>query len=254
MPKVASEVRPPSWEGTEPERMLLERSKLASEVSPLNSVGTEPVSWLPERSKLVRAVRLNISERMPPERELSERSSVVRALSWPTWAGSRPETLMPLMSKPVTLSATEETVTPCQLIAKRCEAEPVPQVRRKLSERLLLAAVAARAFWMATRAWQSSTRSLLVPPTWGWVAWLTKVPSVQPEASRLAVLPTFKEIWAEWVSPPEEVMRVVKLAVPAFAVALTANSQLLPVCVTEVSLAWMAEGSPQVKVKWLSEA
>ena len=44
-----------------------------------------------------------------------------------------------------------------------------------------MAATAAQLFWMATRFWQSSTRSLLAPAVVGLAAVSTKVPSEQLE-------------------------------------------------------------------------
>ena len=56
----------------------------------------------------------------------------------------------------------------------------MPQVRRGwVPARVLLAETPAQWFWMATRAWQSSTRSLLLPLTLGLMVVLTKVPLVQ---------------------------------------------------------------------------
>ena len=260
MPKVAREVRLLSWLGTEPERRLLERSSEVRAVSEPNWVGTEPVRVLPERSKEVRAVsepnwvgmasvrlllersmevravRLAISTGMAPEKELLERSSEVRARSKPTWEGMLPEMLMALRSRAETRLGLPATVMPAQFCTCRREAEPVPQVRRKLSAARLLLADATKLFWTATRAWQSSTRSLLLPGTRGYTAVSTKVPSAQPASARDEGAPTLMLTVAVCVSPAEDVMRVVNLAAPVTAVAVAVNSQLSPTWTTEVSL------------------
>ena len=62
---------------------------------------------------------------------------------------------------------------------------PVPQVLMPwLLSSSELAATAEKWFWMATRASQSSTRSLLVPGVRELAAVSTKVPSAQPAAER----------------------------------------------------------------------
>ena len=73
-----------------------------------------------------------------------------------------------------------------------------PQERKEWPEgRRLLADICAQLFWAATRAWQSSARSLLFPETLGWTEMSTKVPSVQPAASKeaMAWLPAVPEYW-----------------------------------------------------------
>ena len=86
-------------------------------------------------------------------------------------------------------------------------AVPVPQVLSGWSVcRLLLAAIAAQLFWMATRFWQSSTRSLLAPAVVGLAVVSTKVPSEQLEEASavIAVLdcvPVFWQPMGSYVPP-----------------------------------------------------
>ena len=52
---------------------------------------------------------------------------------------------------------------------------------------------------MATSAWQSSARSLLLPVTLGFVARSTKVPSVHPASDKAVIgveLPVLSDCWA----------------------------------------------------------
>ena len=57
----------------------------------------------------------------------------------------------------------------------------VPQVRSGCSSgRSLLASTSAQWFWTATRASQSSARSLFAPAVWGLAVMSTKVPSEHP--------------------------------------------------------------------------
>ena len=138
------------------------------------------------------------------------------------------------------------TVTPSQFSRKRCSL--MPQARSGwLEPRLAWAASPAQAFWTATSTSQSSTRSLLGPKTLATVARFTKVPSVQPAAARDAGEPTLMLTAAWWVSPPEEVMRVVKVPVPVVAAAVAVNSQLVPDCATEESCAEVMLRALQVK-------
>ena len=271
--------RLPSCVGIEPEKLLPERSRLVREVSEPTCVGIEPVKlllersrlvravsrpiWvgrafrreLLERSRLVRAVRLPISVGKLPERALLLRSSEVRARSRPICTGMEPETRVEVKGlgrlRPVTRD--EPRVMPAQFCIIRCEGVPVPQERRKLPGRLLLTDTAAQWFCIPTRAWQSSTRSLVAPVTLGWSAVSTKVPSVQPEAARLTMSPTTREIRASCVSPPEEVSVVLKEPEPGMAEPVTVKTQ--PLRVTEVSATEMLAGggSPQVMVKSPSE-
>ena len=82
-----------------------------------------------------------------------------------------------------------------------------------MAERMLLSVTAAQWFWMATRAWQSSARSLFAPVTLGFAVRSTKVPSVQPVAESAEIgsgagvvgALTVMDITPLWVSPPEEV-------------------------------------------------
>ena len=142
----------------------------------------------------------------------------------PIAAGMEPETLAPWVKPERSRAVTRPplTVTPFHvLVAEKPEpvvemrlaaaVVPVPQVRKPwVARRLLLAELAERCLCRATRAWQSSTRSLSGPKTLGLAVVSTKVPSVQPEAARAvkavpAAGPTLTEMVASWVSPPEEV-------------------------------------------------
>ena len=64
----------------------------------------------------------------------------------------------------------------------------VPQVRRRWRAGKLLFGLDVQWFRMATRAKQSSTRSLLAPRTLVLSAVATKVPSVQPVADSIGML------------------------------------------------------------------
>ena len=155
--------------GTEPEKLLLERSSEVRAVSRPICVGRLSARELLDRSRLARAVRLPISVGKLPVRALLLRSREVRACNSPTWTGMVPETpaAVVVLARSRAVTRFEATVTPSQFWIFSCEEEPVPQERRKLAGRLLLAEAAAQWFCMATRAWQSSTKSLLVPITLG---------------------------------------------------------------------------------------
>ena len=128
-------------------------------------------------------------------RLLRLRLRLVRFVRLPSCAGMVP--VMPILAlfpeaegslscKAETLSAV--TVIPGQSSILR--AAGVPQVLSGCSAgRSLLASTAAQWFWMATRASQSSARSLFVPATMELAAASTKVPSVQPAADRSVMLP-----------------------------------------------------------------
>ena len=128
-------------------------------------------------------------------RLLRLRLRLVRFVRLPSCAGMVP--VMPILAlfpeaegslscKAETLSAV--TVIPGQSPILR--AAGVPQVLSGCSAgRSLLASTDAQWFWMATRASQSSARSLFVPATMELAAVSTKVPSVQPAADRSVMLP-----------------------------------------------------------------
>ena len=161
---------------------------------------------------------------MEPEKSLAFRYRAVRAVRLPMAAGMVPAALAPWVKPERSREVTRPplTVTPFQVlvalkpvpvVAMRLAVAvaPVPHWRRPCVERrLLLAELAERWVCRATRAWQSSTKSLLAPTRRGLAVVSTKVPSVQPEAVRavkavLAAGPIRTEIVASWVSPPEEV-------------------------------------------------
>ena len=87
--------------------------------------------------------------------------------------------------KAETLSAV--MVTPGQVSILR--AAGVPQVRSGCSTgRSLLAATAAQWFWTATKASQSSARSLFAPAAWGLEAMSRKVPSEHPVEDKAGIV------------------------------------------------------------------
>ena len=87
--------------------------------------------------------------------------------------------------KAETLSAV--MVTPGQVSILR--AAGVPQVRSGCSAgRSLLASTDAQWLWMATRASQSSARSLFVPAVRGLAAMSTKVPSEHPVEDKAGIV------------------------------------------------------------------
>ena len=87
--------------------------------------------------------------------------------------------------KAETLSAV--TVIPGQSSILRAAGEP--QVRSGCSTgRSLLASTDAQWFWMATRASQSSTRSLFAPAVVGLTVVLTKLPSEHPVGDRAGIV------------------------------------------------------------------
>ena len=196
--KLVRAVREPICVGREPLNSLLARSKLVRRVRKPICVGSASERELPERSRLVRAVRLPIEAGRLLVRALLLRSSEVRALSEPIWVGIVPETpeevvvlarlravtrcgpgltigvsvqtVLPLtvmQLRLIVVVLVSATVTPSQFWIFCCEEEPVPQERRKLPGMLSLAETAAQWCCIATRAWQSSIRSLLVPATLG---------------------------------------------------------------------------------------
>ena len=160
-----------------------------------SSAGMLPVRlfWLSLRFS--RFARLPSSGGMLPVRLLRLRLRLVRFVRLPSCAGMVP--VMPILAlfpeaegslscKAETLSAV--TVIPGQSPILR--AAGVPQVLSGCSAgRSLLASTDAQWFWMATRASQSSARSLFVPATMELAAVSTKVPSVQPAADRSVMLP-----------------------------------------------------------------
>ena len=133
---------------------------MVSWVSRPSCVGMVPVRRLPPRSSFVRAVRLPICAGIVPLMKLEVRLLLLRSIF-------------------VTL--LDVTVMPGHVFIFWLAL--VPHCRRRwLAGRLLLDALAVQWFRMATRARQSSTRSLLAPAILGLVVVFTKVPLVQPAA------------------------------------------------------------------------
>ena len=156
-----------------------------------------PVRRLPERSKEVNAVRLPTPEGITPDSLFPERSKEANAVRLPSSAGMLPEKAGPAERarlSPVTRPL--KTVTPDQEVM--LTVVPVPHSLRGCSaERVLLAACWAQLFWMATKAWQSSARSLLMPGCRGLATRSAKVPSVQlsAESMTMASLAGVPEYW-----------------------------------------------------------
>ena len=160
-----------------------------------SSGGMFPVRLFRLSLSCSRLVRLPSSGGMLPVRLLWLSLSCLRLVRLPSCAGMVP--VMPILAlfpeareslslKSETLLAV--TVIPGQVPILR--AAGVPHVRSGYSAgRSLLASTDAQWFWMATRASQSSARSLFAPAAMGWVVVSTKVPSVQPAAGRSGILP-----------------------------------------------------------------
>ena len=129
---------------------------------------------------------------MGPVSWLKRSNRAVRAERFPTCVGIVPlmlySELRDCLLRSIIATRLDATVMPVQ-VSIFSEA-PVPQVLRGWSAlRLSLAVLAAQWFCIATKAWQSSTKSLFAPETVGLAVVSTKVPSVQLVAASKGMSP-----------------------------------------------------------------
>ena len=197
--RVVRFVRLPSSAGMESLSPLPPRLRVVRFVRLPSSAGMALVSPLPLRLRVVRFVRLPSSAGMESLSLLASRLRVVRFARLPSSAGMVP--VMPMFAA----VSEAESESSCKAGSRRAEtllAEMVipvhasilgvvgePQVRSGCSTgRSLFAATAAQWFWTATKASQSSARSLFAPAAWGLEAMSTKVPSEHPVEDKAGIV------------------------------------------------------------------